>query len=175
MMINPRRLWDQEGYGQDNAFDRSIQYIYLMGEKGKVPVQGINAVIAEFFVEIANGKKYPLDKCPCGCGIDKSGTAAIHELVSRLEKIKVDIETTQADLIETRVNMAIEKYIETKNAKYIESERAKWEIPPTRWEKLKTTMTDWDSSQTVRAYRKVKNGLVRNTEPGGIPGPDADE
>jgi len=175
MMINPRRLWDQEGYGADNQFDRSMHYVYAMGEKWKVPAQGVNAVIAEFFVEIANGRNYPLDKCPCGCGIDKSGTAAIHELIRRVETIKIDIEKTQADLIETQVNTAIEKYIETKNAEYIESERAKWEIPPTRWEKLKTSMTDWDSSPTVKAYRKVKNGLVRSSEPGGVPGTDADQ
>ena len=120
MMINPRRLWDQEGYGQDNAFDRSIQYIYLMGEKGKVPFQGINAVIAEFFVEIANGKKYPLDKCPCGCGIDKSGTAAIHELVSRLGKIKTaqqgqftitDRDSSTPHIKKVRVVSTVEYYL----------------------------------------------------------------
>ena len=79
------------------------------------------AMIGEFFLEIKAGKSYPLDKCPCGCGIDKSGTAATHALAQRIMKAGDEMRRWRGQVVANAVNEKILWHMESENAKYIAS------------------------------------------------------
>lgn len=152
MLIDSKELWEKGGYGKDNPLDRSIAYVKKIGSDNSVDSSVIDTIIAETFIGLANGDTYPTDKCPCGCGSNKSGTAIVHHMVARVleegEKVKVE----QAKIVEANLNTMILNHISKQNEEYTKKEMT---IKP---------FLNWNRSETIRAARWIKNGLVRNSK-----------
>ena len=81
-----KQLWNHGGYGKDNPLVKTIAFIQKKATEFGTPGLA-NLAINRIFIEVANGKQYPLDKCPCGCGIDKSGTAITHAMLTELIRL----------------------------------------------------------------------------------------
>lgn len=127
MMIEYQKLWDDGGYGKDNPLENTVAYIKKKCETLNYPIEVAEVVINEVMMEVASGKKYPLDKCPCGCGIDKSGTAITHEMEARLKQLGRAVVLQQKDLLERRLNAAIAGHMQRENADYVDKNMTgKW-------------------------------------------------
>jgi len=111
-MINYREVWVKGGYNKDNKdyFDNSIMAVKKRAEQNGLPEDAAADVIHQVMLEVADGRQYPLDKCPCGCGIDKSGTAITHEMFSRLDKMIEGIKKLESDSFEKRLMGMREEY-----------------------------------------------------------------
>ena len=119
MLIQYKQLWRQGGYGRDNPFSNTVAFLYKRADEMTLPREAVDLILAEVFEEVANGRKFPILKCPCGCGIDKSGTAITHEMLARLTLLNWTAKNYQTELIERRWNLAISEHIKEENAKYL--------------------------------------------------------
>lgn len=126
-LILYKKLWHDEGYIKDNPLENSINYVKAYARKVLTPkdvdflikkypnlkdladiIVGSTTVadeiadiaIAKVFAEVEIGRKFSLTKCPCGCGIDKSGTAITHEMIKQVDIINDEIKEHQLDLHE---------------------------------------------------------------------------
>jgi hypothetical protein len=131
-MIDVKELWMDGGYGKDNPLERSIAYIRKIGVENKIPGRAVDAVLSKTFIGLYNGDKYSLDKCPCGCGIDKSGTAITHHMAKKVLEIGSKIQLEVANRIQSELNTTIEKHFKDNKMK------------PTR------PFMDWDRSEFNR-------------------------
>ena len=118
MLLDYDKLWNEAGYGKDNPWPRSLAYIEKTAKKEELHRDVTEALIGEFFLELKMGKRYPLDKCPCGCGIDKSGTAATHALAMRVMKAGDEMREFRGYLVANAVNERILQHIEQDNEEY---------------------------------------------------------
>ena len=94
------------------------EVIDLVINESTIAKQIAEFVVTEVMIEVAEGRQFSLIKCPCGCGIDKSGTAITHEMLARLHKIDRAIKLQTADLLERRLNAQIAGHISEENKKY---------------------------------------------------------
>jgi len=77
------------------------------GIKPEVMELAINTV----FNQIASGHAFPLDCCPCGCGIDKAATALIHEVERVMVAIDDDIQIQTVDLLQGRFDAILNDHM----------------------------------------------------------------
>lgn len=68
----------------------SIAYLKKIAIINKIPNEVVIETIQDIFYQVSTGKKFPLNKCPCGCGIDKAGTAITHAMRDRMFEIVYD-------------------------------------------------------------------------------------
>lgn len=158
--VSPRRLWNEEGYGENNPFDVSINYLYHIGKELKLQIETIDTVISEAFLEMANGKKYALDGCTCGCGGKNSGCDAIHEIRKRLRAMGAEIQKREADLLDSKLEAAVTNYYEVRQTGEaigeIMASGLFGAIFPLPKKKLRTRIAD-------KFRRKKKDGLNANS------------
>lgn len=119
MLIDQKRLWNDEGYGEDNPLENTIKLITRTGEQLGLPKEVAESVINKTFIEMSQGQKWPRDKCPCGCGIDKSGTAITHYMLDELRKINAKMTEFKRTTMQDALNNAIIQHITYENNKYI--------------------------------------------------------
>ena len=150
--MNVKRIWDDGGYGKDNPFKNTVTFIIKEAAERKINKDIAETVISEVLLEVAGGKEYPKDSCPCGCGINKSGTAITHEMLKRIVTLGKQIENDQTKAIIDRLNSVILNHIKDQNEQYI-----KEQMPP------KKPFLDWARSPTVKGVKKVYE-LVRNSK-----------
>ena len=148
MLVDYDKLWQDGGYGRDNKLDATIQYLLRLAAKQSIPQEVVELAIREVFLEVASGKKYPLDKCPCGCGIDASGTAITHAMRDRMLEVNRNRVIYLSSLYGARSNAAILAHITQDNAVYL----AKNGPRPSRW-------TNWDESYIIRGIKWIGSRL----------------
>lgn len=68
----------------------SIAYLQKIAVINQMPGNVVNEAIQDIFYRVSTGEEFPLDKCPCGCGIDKAGTAITHAMRDRMFEIVHD-------------------------------------------------------------------------------------
>jgi len=68
----------------------SITYLKKIAINNKIPEEVVDEAIQDIFYHISIGKEFALTKCPCGCGIDKAGTAITHAMRDRMFEIMHD-------------------------------------------------------------------------------------
>lgn len=101
----------------------TVVYLKKIAAGNRIPDGVVDEAIKDVFLRVSLGEEFPLDKCPCGCGIDKAGTAITHAMrdrmfeivhdrvqlyylaVSRQQKEQFDIEGDMFDLL----NLVYEK------------------------------------------------------------------
>ena len=116
MTIDVEQIWKDGGYAKDNPLDRTIAYLEAEGTKEGVDKSEIDLMVVEFFVELASGATYSTEKCSCGCGIDKSGTDAIHALRQRIRDRGRQLKTENAKQRTDRLNSLIIAHMARENA-----------------------------------------------------------
>ena len=142
MMLDYKKLF--EPYTKDgHTLSNSIRYIKKTGQDRGVPSEIIDLAIQEIFTEIANGKEYPKDKCPCGCGINKAATSLIHAIRDRMLELDHKRTTAYHAMLNQRHNDAIIGHIAEQNKAYIE-------------EKLKPhQLLDWSKSPVLKGIKWI--------------------
>ena len=140
----------------------SFKYWEKEAATNNIPADVLALAMQEIFTEAANGREFPLDKCPCGCGIDKAGTAITHAIRDRMLEISVKLKLEQTKLLNDRHNTAILGHIHRQNEQFLADN-----LKPKR-------LLDWNKSPIVRIARKI-NGLVRHSNNGMVPDTDADK
>lgn len=119
MIIDYKKLWEDGGYAKDNLLENTIAVVIKESKKVGLPQEAAEVIINEFFMGLASGDKYSTEKCRCGCGIDKSGTDATHEMFSRVHAFNYVIKKQLSDLLESRVNANIAGHMKRENEQYI--------------------------------------------------------
>jgi len=117
MEIDYKKIWIDGGYNKHNAnyFNNSILAVKNRAKEKGLSDEVASIVIHEVMMECANGKKYPLDKCPCGCGIDKSGTAITHEMFRRIDEKAGKKKDEEAQEFQDRISALVKTYVDKKS------------------------------------------------------------
>jgi len=152
MLIDSKRLWDDNGYGEDNPFGNTVTFLIKEAANKEISSCVTETVIAEVLLEVANGKTFSKTKCPCGCGIDKSGTAITHEMLKRIFLLGDKVKEEKEKIIMANLNSIILGHIKTQNEQYTNEN-----IKP------KKAFFDWSKSPTLKGGRWI-SGLVRSSK-----------
>lgn len=90
-----------------HTLERTLKYLANVAAQKNIPTDVLELAVNEIFAEIANGKEFPKDKCPCGCGIDKAATAVIHAILARMHAIDTTNTTAVKNLMQRRYQVLI--------------------------------------------------------------------
>lgn len=129
MLIDSKKIWDDNGYGKDNPFENTIRFLLKEAENRKIKKAAAMVVITEVLLEVKNGASFSLDNCPCGCGINKSGTAITHEMLKRIISIGEKIKEEESKALITQINNVILDHIKKQNEDYIQKH-----MPVRKWQ-----------------------------------------
>ena len=129
--VNFKQLWEEGGYGKDNPLENSLAYVSKVAKQLGADQAVADLIVAETFLRLAEGTKFSTDKCPCGCGIDKSGTAITHHMVNRLKAVHKEVIAAKQQIIETRIYTSIEDHVRRENEKFIADN-----LTPTKMQRL---------------------------------------
>ncbi len=137
MSLTYRELWLAGGYDKDNRLDNSLNYVRAHARKIYSPNQihflikrypqlkdlaeiivGATTLadevaelaIGSVFADVESGVQFSLTECPCGCGIDKSGTAITHEMIKRVNAMSDEVNKDQLEAFETYTSKAIRSH-----------------------------------------------------------------
>ena len=112
MKIDYEKVWIAGGYNKNNAnyYNNTIQAVRDRAVDKGLSEEVAATIIHEVLMECANGRKYSIDKCPCGCGIDRSGTAITHEMFARLDVIADKRKDEDAQMFNDRINGLVQMY-----------------------------------------------------------------
>ena len=106
-----------EPYTRDgHTLEASIKFLVKEAKLRDIPIDLVDLAVQEIMMEVQNGRDFPLDYCPCGCGIDKAGTAITHEMLSKLRELDWNLQAEISQFWEQRANMRIESYIKRQKA-----------------------------------------------------------
>lgn len=121
ILYDYNNLWKAKGYGKDgHTLENTIRWMTKTATQAGIDTEIAQMAISEIIQEVMGGREFPLDKCPCGCGIDKSGTAINHAMRERMYDIATKVHFTISKMLEDRHNSSIMKHIEQENARYID-------------------------------------------------------
>lgn len=110
MLLDYEKLF--EPYMADgHTAERSIAWVKKEAIKRGVNAETVDVGIQLVFMEVANGKTYPVDKCPCGCGIDKAGTAITHDMLRVVLEMDREQRIQFAKQLEGSINRGIAGYV----------------------------------------------------------------
>jgi len=126
-------LWKQHRYAGDNTLASAITYLSNVAGGLDLPSEVVSVVMQEVFLEMAEGKTWPLDGCDpevCTCQIKNSGTAIIHDMERRIRAFNVKWRANQAELMGKSLNASILRHITEQNQAYLTEKMA-----PTMWQK----------------------------------------
>jgi len=108
-----------DGHSIENAIRFLIKEAKLKGiNEDLVPV-----AVQEVMFEVQNGKHFSLNKCPCGCGIDKAGTAITHAMLERLKALDWNLQAEIGKFFEQRSNLKLTEFFN--GQKKIQKDKAK--------------------------------------------------
>lgn len=108
-----------EPYTRDgHTLNNTIAFLNKEAQRRGISQDLVDLSIHETFLELVQGKTFPLDKCPCGCGIDKAGTAITHAMVTKLFEHHRNLTTTRINYLNERLNTAILTHMQADNAAF---------------------------------------------------------
>lgn len=119
MDLNYRSLF--RPYTKDgHKLENSINWLYRECTKYGVPRAAADLAVQEIFMEVNNGRIFPMDHCDCGCGLDsaKAGTAITHAFRTRALEIAQVMKMGMIEALQKRHNNSIKNYVE--NTKFLE-------------------------------------------------------
>lgn len=103
MILNFTELW--KPYARDgNALENSIRYLRKTASLQGISPYLVDMAVEAIFIKVAEGKTFPHDHCPCGCGIDKAGTAITHAMRDYMFNLDKENRLAEAQYIETKLN-----------------------------------------------------------------------
>ena len=143
-------------YARDADLQTSLLYWQKEASKLGVSAELRDQAIAETFLEMANGKVFPVGKCDCGCEfpVEWSCVALNHYVLKKMVAVKNEIAAAQAEMLKRRLQTTMLELIEKDNAAYTAENMPN----KSRW-------VDWDKSETVNAYRRLKGKWTGSHSP----------
>ena len=135
-----------EPYTEDgHTLENTLKYLSALADKKGIKVEVLELAWNEIFSEMASGKEFPKDKCPCGCGIDKAATALIHAIRDRMFAIDNSHATAMKDLMNGRYQTLI--VTEMKRISKADKEFIKMNRPPLKERSPVLRLIRWIFSQ----------------------------
>ena len=135
-----------EPYTEDgHTLENTLKYLSALADKKGIKVEVLELAWNEIFSEMASGKEFPKDKCPCGCGIDKAATALIHAIRDRMFVIDNSHATAMKDLMIGRYQTLI--VTEMKRISKADKEFIKMNRPPLKERSPVLRLIRWIFSQ----------------------------
>ena len=107
MSLDYQKLWKKGGYGEDNPLENTLSFIFNKAEELKLPKGSAEVAINEVFTGLDKGMEFSLNKCHCGCGIDKSGTDITHAMLDNLIIVGAEIKKRQGLILEKRLQASL--------------------------------------------------------------------
>jgi len=101
-----------------HTIEGAIRYWRKVAVTENISSEIMELAINEIFNELANGKEYPKDHCPCGCGIDKAATALIHAVRDKMLAIDSEVQIQVKDLLQQRNDIIIKDQIQRITGSY---------------------------------------------------------
>ena len=101
-----------------HTIESAIRYWRKVAVTENISSEIMELAINEIFNELANGKEYPKDHCPCGCGIDKAATALIHAVRDKMLAIDNEVQIQAKDLLQQRNDIIIKDQIQRITGSY---------------------------------------------------------
>lgn len=134
MILNYEKLW--EPYSKDgNTLENSIRYLKKLATQLGISTLTVDLAVQQIMLEVSEGKIFPLDKCPCGCGIDKAGTAITHAMSDRMINIDKKAHNEYVKCLNDISNNAIINHIEKENKNILDEYNINENL--TKWQKVK--------------------------------------
>jgi hypothetical protein len=114
-------------YARDgHTIENTYGYVLRECERRGIPTDYADLALQEVMLEVANGREFPRDYCPCGCGIDKSGTAITHEILARALAIDKKVRLDVLESFENKCNILILDFVRRENKAFTEEHLAPW-------------------------------------------------
>ena len=137
-----------EPYTADgHSLENTIKFLSGKAAQLNIPSETMELAINEIFSKVANGYEYPKDHCPCGCGIDKAGTAITHAMLEKMIDLNNEQVIAVKDLIRKRYSMLVEsemKRVSKTNKEFIKMNRK----PLSERSPILRTIKKWTTSQS---------------------------
>ena len=120
MILDYQNIWNEKEFAKDgHTLELTLKYMNKTAKEHNIDVEIAAMAIREIMQEVNDGKDFPLI-CPCGCGIDKSGTSVNHAMKGRMFEISNVVETSRVTILQDRHNKSILNHIAEDNRKYTE-------------------------------------------------------
>ena len=117
-------------YSKDADLKTSIMYWKKEATQLGISGEIRDACISEAFLEMANGKTFPIGPCDCGCEfpIEWSCVALNHYVLKKMiaMKDKIDIQTTE--IIKQNIHAGMLSIIKTKNDEFIAEQSEQFDL-----------------------------------------------
>jgi hypothetical protein len=122
MLLDFHKLY--EPYAKDASLETTMLWLEKEAHNRGIPDDVRNAVIAEVFLEMANGKTFPIDHCDCSpdCPFANhpwSSAAMNHYTLRKMIEANQTVIRARSDLILASVNSRIIQRIEQSNAEFV--------------------------------------------------------
>jgi len=119
MLPNLDKLY--KPYAKDADLKTSILYWEKEAANLGILAEIRDSAIAETFLEMANGKTFPVGSCDCGCEfpIAWSCVALNHYVLKKMLAMKDVVDIHKADIIKANIHAGMLAIIEAKNAEFI--------------------------------------------------------
>lgn len=122
-----KKIWEEKGFSRDNKIEDTFKYLEQQCLKLNISKNILDLVVSDVFISLSNNTiEFSLDKCRCGCGIDKSGTDVTHYILSKIILINNEITNEYSKIIETKLNNSINEFVKKKKANSILSKVKSW-------------------------------------------------
>lgn len=88
--------------------------------------EAVTLAIQQIMAEVANGTSFPTDRCPCGCGIDKAGTAITHAMRDRMIALDKKFRTAELEVMGKELGQAVKDAAGKKMTNWRRSPVLRW-------------------------------------------------
>lgn len=129
-------------YMVDGAtFNGSLNYLL---DKCKFSKEIVERVAQETMLKLADGVKFSIDGCSCGCGMTNAHSAIEHYMRDRCYSITKEANIAFNNVVEGNLRVMILNHISLENQKYISKSgmaiSAKY---PSKWQVIKNKVLKW--------------------------------
>jgi len=120
-----------EPYSKDADLKTSILYWEKEARNLGIPSEIRDAAIIQTFLEMANGKTFPIGSCDCGCEfpVEWSSVSINHYVLKKMLAMKGEVDFQKTELIKANIHTGMLAIIETKNAEFVAEQLEPVELP----------------------------------------------
>lgn len=114
-----------EPYSKDADLKTSILYWKKEAENLGVLPEVRDAAITETFIEMANGKTFPIGTCDCGCEfpVEWSSVAINHYVLKKMIAMRDKINTQIAETMQRNIHAGMLAIIKIKNNEFVKDQK----------------------------------------------------
>lgn len=124
-----------EPYSKDADLNTTLLYWGREAKKLGISPDIREAAIAETFLELANGKVFPIGTCDCGCDfpVEWSCVALNHYTLRKMISIRDKISAKVVELMKEDIHAGMLAIIESRNAEFVKEQMQETEIQGINW------------------------------------------